>query len=134
MRRMRDIFAAVALAASVTFAPQIARAEAAPRVEPQELSRSIDDVLEGREFAWRSPRVEKKIPEAEETWVQRWRVKGGLVTVTMGRSASGTLSKSRRFGSHTARSANAPSRKCRGRSSLLKSTQNAASLYSRGVI
>ena len=76
MKVMKNRVAAFALGAWVAIHPPIASAENAQpssHVEPRELSRSIDDVLEGREFAWRSPRVEKKIPEAEETWFQRWR-------------------------------------------------------------
>ena len=75
MKRMSRRFVIVALGVNVTLALLPARAENPPasRVEAGELSRSIDEVLEQREFAWRSPRVETKVPIEDETWLQRSR-------------------------------------------------------------
>ena len=71
--QLRGLLARAALIAVLCFSP-VAHAELAPpRVEPQELSRSIDEVLEHREFAWRAPRGVKDLPKAQETWLQRWR-------------------------------------------------------------
>ena len=76
MKRMRARSTAFALGAIVAFAQPVVRAESPPapsRVEATELSRSIDDVLEQREFAWRSPRVEIEVPVEDETWLQSTR-------------------------------------------------------------
>ncbi len=76
MKMMRGRCAMIAFGVGATFTWPTARAEnppAAPRVEATELSRSIDDVLEQREFAWRSPRVEAEVPVEDETWFQSTR-------------------------------------------------------------
>ncbi|HEV7401383.1 MAG TPA: hypothetical protein VGO11_00590 [Chthoniobacteraceae bacterium] len=43
----------------------------APQVDPERLDRSIEQTLERREFAWRSPRID--VPEAKkEGWLDSW--------------------------------------------------------------
>ena len=76
MKRMRACSTVFALGAVVAFAQPVVRAGSPPpsaRVEAAELSRSIDDVLEQREFSWRSPRVETQVPVEDETWLQSTR-------------------------------------------------------------
>jgi hypothetical protein len=66
----RAALAAVLLlnvAAPLTAHSQESSSPAAPRVDAAELNRSIEEVLQRREFAWRAPR--EKLPDSEKGWL-----------------------------------------------------------------
>jgi hypothetical protein len=72
LARAAALFTAAWLACSAPNASAEIARPTAP-VETAELNRSIDEVLGRREFAWRTPRESKELPQTEETWFQRWK-------------------------------------------------------------
>ena len=77
LRRLRHTALILVLAAWSAFAGMSAparAAEPAPGADAAELNRRIDEVLERREYTWRTPR--EKIPHAKG-WFEEWMEKAG---------------------------------------------------------
>jgi hypothetical protein len=51
--------------------PVAAAMKEEPKVNAQELNRSLDDVLERREYAWRAPRERKALSKEQESWLSQ---------------------------------------------------------------
>ena len=51
--------------------PAAAAMKQEPKVNAQDLNRSLDDVLERREYAWRAPRDRSTLPKEEEGWFSK---------------------------------------------------------------
>ena len=51
--------------------PVAAAMKEEPKVNAQELDRSLNDVLERREYAWRAPRERKALSQDQESWLSQ---------------------------------------------------------------
>jgi len=51
--------------------PATAAMKEEPKVNAQDLNRSLDDVLERREYAWRAPRERTALSKKEESWLSQ---------------------------------------------------------------